>query len=42
VSFPTVDDLRRVDGFQMGVPESSAQMSVSIWKTLDVPHKFEL
>jgi hypothetical protein len=26
----------------MGVPDSIAQMSVSIWKTLDVPHKFEL
>jgi hypothetical protein len=42
VSFPTADDLKRVDGFQMGVPDSSAQMSVSIWKTQDVPHKFEL
>jgi hypothetical protein len=42
VSFPTVDDLKRVDGFQMGVPDSTAQISVSIWKTLDVPHKFEL
>jgi hypothetical protein len=42
VSFPTVDDLKRVDGFQMGVPDSTAQMSVSIWKALDVPHKFEL
>jgi hypothetical protein len=42
VSFSTVDDLSRVDGFQMGVPESTAQMSISIWKTLDVLHKFEL
>jgi hypothetical protein len=42
VSFPTVDDLKRVDGFQMGVSDSTAQMSISIWKTLDVPHKFEL
>jgi hypothetical protein len=42
VSFPTTDDLKRVDGFQMGVPDSSAQMSVSIWKAQDVPHKFEL
>jgi hypothetical protein len=32
VSFLTVDDLKRVDGFQMGVPNSSAQMTVSIWK----------
>jgi hypothetical protein len=32
VSFPTSDDLKRVDGFRMGVPDSSAQMSVSIWK----------
>jgi hypothetical protein len=42
VSFPTAADLKRVDGFQMGVPNSSAQMSVSIWKAQDVPHKFEL
>jgi hypothetical protein len=26
----------------MGVPDSSAQMTVSIWKALDVPHNFEL
>jgi hypothetical protein len=42
VSFPTFDDLKRVDGFQMGVPDSTAQMTISIWKALDVPHKFEL
>jgi hypothetical protein len=42
VSFPTANDLKRVDGFQMGVPDSSTQMTVSIWKALDVPHKFEL
>jgi hypothetical protein len=42
VSFPIADDLKRVDGFRMGVPDSSAQMSVSIWKAQDVPHKFEL
>jgi hypothetical protein len=32
VSFPSTDDLKRADGFQMGVPDSSAQISVSIWK----------
>jgi hypothetical protein len=37
-----MEDLKRVDGFQMGVLDSTAQMSVSIWKALDVPHKFEL
>jgi hypothetical protein len=42
VSFPTADDLKRVDGFQMGVPDSTAQMIVNIWKALNVPHKFEL
>jgi hypothetical protein len=42
VSFSTADDLKRVDGFRMGVPDSSAQMSLSIWKAQDVPHKFEL
>jgi hypothetical protein len=42
VRFPTADDLKRVDGFQMGVPDSIAQMTVSIWKALDVLHNFEL
>jgi hypothetical protein len=37
-----MENLKRVDGFQMGVPDSTTQMSVSIWKALDVPHKFEL
>jgi hypothetical protein len=30
VSFPTVDDLQRVDGFQLGVPNSIAQMTFSV------------
>jgi hypothetical protein len=42
VSFPTADDLKRVDGFQMGVPDSSAQITINVWKAQDVPHKFEL
>jgi hypothetical protein len=42
VRFPTADDLKRVDGFQMGVPDSIAHMTVSIWKALDVLHNFEL
>jgi hypothetical protein len=42
VSFPTVEDLQRRDGFQLGVPNSSAQMTFSVWKAQDVPHSFEL
>jgi hypothetical protein len=42
VSFPTNEDLQRVDGFQLGVPNSSAQMTFSIWQAQDVPHTFEL
>jgi hypothetical protein len=42
VSFPTVEDLRRVDGFQLGVPNSSAQMTFSVWQAQDVAHSFEL
>jgi hypothetical protein len=42
VSFPTVEDLQRVDGFQLGVPNSNAQMTFSVWHAQDVPHTFEL
>jgi hypothetical protein len=42
LSFPTADDLKRVDGFQMGVHDSTAQMTASIGKALDVLHNFEL
>jgi hypothetical protein len=42
VSFPTVEDLRRVDGFQLGVPNSTSQMTFSIWQAQDVPHSFDL
>jgi hypothetical protein len=31
-----------MDGFQLGVPNSSAQMTFSVWKAQDVPHSFEL
>jgi hypothetical protein len=42
VSFPTIEDLQRMDGFQLGVPSSSAQMTIGIWQAQDVPHSFEL
>jgi hypothetical protein len=31
-----------MDGFQLGVPNSAAQMTFSVWKAQDVPHSFEL
>jgi hypothetical protein len=40
VSFPTAEDLWRIDGFQWGVPNSSVQMT--FWQVQDVPHSFEL
>jgi hypothetical protein len=42
VSFPSLQDLNRMNGIQMGIPESSSQMTVSIWQSQDIPHKKEL
>jgi hypothetical protein len=42
ISFPSFEDLDVVDGIQMAVPGFNSQMSVSVWKPTDVPHKFEL
>jgi hypothetical protein len=42
MSFPTVEDLQRIDGFQLGVPNSNAQMTFNICKAQDAPHSFKL
>ena len=40
VSFPSFEDLDRVDGIHM--PVNNALITFSAWKSLEVPHKLEL
>ncbi|KAI4980460.1 hypothetical protein ZWY2020_020945 [Hordeum vulgare] len=42
VSFPSLEDLYKVDGIQMNVPSVNAQMTVTAWRSQEVPHKIEL
>jgi hypothetical protein len=42
ISLPSFEDLDRVDGSQVGVPSVNATISISAWRTFDVPHKLEL
>ncbi|KAI4991659.1 hypothetical protein ZWY2020_040045 [Hordeum vulgare] len=42
VSFPSFEDLDRVDGIQMNVPSLNAQITISAWKSHEIPHKLEL
>jgi hypothetical protein len=42
VSFPSLEDLKKMNGIQMGTPNSTSQMTVSIWQIQDIPHKKEL
>uniref|UniRef100_A0ACD5TBC5 Uncharacterized protein n=1 Tax=Avena sativa TaxID=4498 RepID=A0ACD5TBC5_AVESA len=42
VSFPSMEDLDRVDGIQVPVPLSTSQLSFSVYRTQEVPHKLEL
>ena len=42
IGFPSLEDLQRVDSFQMSVPSCNAQATVSIWTTQDIPPKREL
>ena len=42
VSFPLFEDLDRVDGIQMNVPSVNAQITISAWKSQEIPHKLEL
>lgn len=42
VSFPSFEDLDRVDGIQINVPSVNAQITISAWKSRDIPHKLEL
>uniref|UniRef100_A0ACD5XD82 Uncharacterized protein n=1 Tax=Avena sativa TaxID=4498 RepID=A0ACD5XD82_AVESA len=42
VSFPTFEDLDRVDGILMTVPLSTAQLTFSVYRIEEVPHKLEM
>uniref|UniRef100_A0ACD5WF51 Uncharacterized protein n=1 Tax=Avena sativa TaxID=4498 RepID=A0ACD5WF51_AVESA len=42
VSFPTFENLDRVDGILMTVPLSTAQLTFSVYKMEEVPHKLEM
>uniref|UniRef100_A0ACD5UC67 Uncharacterized protein n=1 Tax=Avena sativa TaxID=4498 RepID=A0ACD5UC67_AVESA len=42
VSFPTFEDLDRVDGILMTVPLSTAQLTFSVYRMEEVPHKLEM
>ena len=39
ISFPSLDDLQRLDGFQLSVPSFKAQASVSVWTAQDIQPK---
>jgi hypothetical protein len=42
VSVPSFEDLDRVDGILVGVPSFSSSISISAWRSDEVPHKAEL
>jgi hypothetical protein len=42
VNFPSVQDLERVNGIQMGVPDFDAQFKISKWVIQDIQPKFNL
>ena len=39
IGFPSLEDLQRVDGFQMSVPSFSAQATISVWAAQDIQPK---
>jgi hypothetical protein len=42
VNFPSFQDLERVNGIQMGVPDIDAQFKISKWEIQDIKRKFDL
>lgn len=42
ISVPSFDDLNRMDGIQVGVPDSGSSISITAWQSSEVPHKVEL
>uniref|UniRef100_A0ACD5Z868 Uncharacterized protein n=1 Tax=Avena sativa TaxID=4498 RepID=A0ACD5Z868_AVESA len=41
-SFPSFEDLNRVYGIQVSVPPGNSQLAFSVFRAMEVPHKFEL
>jgi hypothetical protein len=37
IAVPSADDLHRIDGIQLGVPSSKAQITITTWKFQDIP-----
>jgi hypothetical protein len=37
IAVPSTEDLQRIDGMQLGVPASKAQITISTWKFQDIP-----
>jgi hypothetical protein len=42
ISFPSFEELDKVDGIQVGVPSFNSKISISAWQSAEVPHKIEL
>jgi hypothetical protein len=42
ISVPSFDDLNRMDRIQVGVPDSTSTLSITVWQSSEVPHKAEL
>ena len=42
LGFPSMEDLQRVDGLELGVPRQAAKLVLSQWTPEEVPHKMEL
>ena len=39
LGFPSMEDLQRVDGIELGVPMQAAKLVLSQWKQEEIPHK---
>jgi hypothetical protein len=37
IDVPSAEDLQRIDGMQLGVPSSTAQITITSWKFQDIP-----
>ena len=42
LGFPSMEDLMRVDGLELGVPGQASKLVISQWKQEEIPHKLEL
>ena len=42
VNFPSMADLERLDGFELGVPKQEAMITLGVWREEEVMHSSEL